>query len=378
MATTAEHGMLRTEVDYAWPAIFRPAYEVKLVYLDLNQWIGLAKAATGHKDGARYLQALEAARAAKDAGTAMFPLSGTHYMELAGIGSFRHRSDIAGVMEELSDFSTILSRAVLTKCEVEAALTARFGSRPDLYSPLTLLNFGVGPAFGMVGGLRFRNRAGRDVTEEARLEHPDGPEEFDRMLREMNIKPERAMLRGPSPHEAEELRSAGGWDPTVARKIATERAGLEETQVENLNSSDDGRNWRRTRLRDVSSARHFLIDLNEPTANGLNARNIDFEDAFAPPSEDSDEPSEMRRFTDSMPSSDVFVTIVTEMHRNAERIWKPNDIFDIDALSVGVAYCDAVLCDNDKARMVNVRRVGDRLGTRVTSRLVELPDILAG
>jgi hypothetical protein len=378
MATTAEHGMLRTGVDYAWPAIFRPAYEVKLVYLDLNQWIGLAKAATGHKDGARYLQALEAARAAKDAGTAMFPLSGTHYMELAGIGSFRHRSDIAGVMEELSDFSTILSRAVLTKCEVEAALTARFGSRPDLYSPLTLLNFGVGPAFGMVGGLRLRNRAGRDVTEEARLEHPDGPGEFDRMLREMNIKLERAMLRGPSPHEAEELRSAGGWDPTVARRIATERAALEQTQVENLNSSDDGRNWRRTRLRDVTSARHFLIDLNEPTANGLNARNIDFEDAFAPPSEDSDEPSEMRRFTDSMPSSDVFVTIVTEMHRNAERTWKPNDIFDIDALSVGVAYCDAVLCDNDKARMLNVRRVGDRLGTCVTSRLVELPDILAG
>jgi hypothetical protein len=79
-----------------------------------------------------------------------------------------------------------------------------------------------------------------------------------------------------------------------------------------------------------------------------------------------------------MPSSDVFVTIVTEMHRNAERIWKPNDIFDIDALSVAVAYCDAVLCDNDKARMLNVRGVGDRLGTRVTSRLVELPDILAG
>ncbi|MGH2716424.1 MAG: hypothetical protein ACRDM7_21570 [Thermoleophilaceae bacterium] len=45
--------MLRTEVDYAWPAILRPAYEVKLVYLDLNQWIGLAKAASAHKDGAR-------------------------------------------------------------------------------------------------------------------------------------------------------------------------------------------------------------------------------------------------------------------------------------------------------------------------------------
>lgn len=370
--------MLRTEVDYAWPAILRPAYEVKLVYLDLNQWIGLAKAATGHKDGGRYLEALDAARAAKDTGTAMFPLSGTHYMELAGIGSFRQRSDIASIMEELSDFSTILSRAVLIKCEVEAALTVRFGSRPDPHSPLTLLNFGVGPAFGMVGGLRIKNRAGRDVTEEARLEHPKGPEEFDRMLREMNVKFERAMLRGPSPDEAAELRSAGDWDPTVARKIAADRAALEQMQVENLDSSDDGRDWRRTRLRDVTSGRHFFVDLNEATANGLNARNIKLEDAFPAPSEDSDEPSEIRRFTDSMPSSDVFVTMVTEMHRNAERIWKPNDIFDIDALSVGVAYCDAVLCDNDKARVLNVRRVGDRLGTRVTSRLVELPDILAG
>jgi hypothetical protein len=298
-------------------------------------------------------------------------------MELAGIGSFRHRSDIAAVMEELSDFSTILSRAVLMKCEVEAALTARFGGRPHAHSPLRLLNFGVGPAFGMVGGLRFRDSAGRDVTEQARLEHPDGPEDFDRRLREMNLTLERAMLRGPSPHEAQQLRSAGGWDPSVARKIATERAALEQTQVENLNSTDDGREWRRTRLRDVTSARHFLIDLNEPTANGLDAREISFEEAFSPPSENSDEPSEVRRFTDSMPSSDVFVTLVTEMHRNAERAWKPNDIFDIDALSVGVAYCDAVLCDNDKARMLNVRKVGDRLGTRITSRLVELPDILA-
>jgi hypothetical protein len=38
----------------------------------------------------------------------------------------------------------------------------------------------------------------------------------------------------------------------------------------------------------------------------------------------------------------------------------------------------AAIVDNERARMLNVRRVGDRLGTRVTSRLVELPDILGG
>lgn len=377
MARTAEFGMLRTEVDYAWPAVVRPSFDVKLVYLDLNQWIGLAKAATGHSDGRRFGDALEAAREAKREGCAVFPLSGSHYMELAGIGSFRHRTDIAGVMEELSGFSTLLSRAVLIKLEVEAALTARFGDRPDRYAPQTLLNFGIGPAFGMVGGLRIRNRAGRDVTEEARLEHPGGPEAFDQMLREMNIGLERGMLCGPSAQEADELRSAGGWDPSVARKIASDRAALEQAQVENLNSSDDARKWRRSRLRDITSARHFAIDLDALTANGLQARNIEFEDAFSAPPDDAEGPSELRCFTDSMPSSDVFVTITTEMHRNSERVWKPNDIFDIDALSVGVAYCDAVLCDNDKARILNVRRVGERLRTRVTSQLVELPGILA-
>jgi hypothetical protein len=369
--------MHRIDVAYAWPAIFRPAHEIKLVYLDLNQWIELAKAATGHSDGARHLPALEAARAAKAAGTAMFPLSGTHYMELTGIGSYRHRCDVANVMEELSGFSTILSWAVLIRVEVEAALTARFGAPPEPYPPLTLLNFGVGPAFGLVGGLRIRNQAGRDVTDEARLEHPDGAEAFDEALRQANLKLERAMLRGPSPKEAKELRNAGSWDPLVARKIATERAADEQTQVENIDSHPDGQHWRKTRLRDVTSGRHFLVDLNEPTAHGLNARKLGLDDAFPPPPEDSDEPTEARRFADSMPSSDVFVTLMTEMHRNPQRIWTRNDVFDIQALSVGVAYCDAVLCDKDKARMLNLRKVGDRLGTRVTSRLLDLPEVLA-
>ena len=56
MATALAHGMHRIEVDYVWPTkITRPSSDVKLVYLDLNQWIGLAKAATGHKDGPRNL-----------------------------------------------------------------------------------------------------------------------------------------------------------------------------------------------------------------------------------------------------------------------------------------------------------------------------------
>ena len=48
-------GVERSEVDYVWPTtIARPEAPTLVVYLDLNHWIGLAKAATTHPDGQRY------------------------------------------------------------------------------------------------------------------------------------------------------------------------------------------------------------------------------------------------------------------------------------------------------------------------------------
>ena len=61
-------GLARSSVDYAWPhQLFRPAFDVKLVYLDLNHWISLAKAIKGKKDAEGFGPALEALRAAKAA-----------------------------------------------------------------------------------------------------------------------------------------------------------------------------------------------------------------------------------------------------------------------------------------------------------------------
>jgi hypothetical protein len=47
-------GAERTDVAVLWPSrLLRPQH-TRLVYLDLNQWIGLAKAAVGHRDGKRF------------------------------------------------------------------------------------------------------------------------------------------------------------------------------------------------------------------------------------------------------------------------------------------------------------------------------------
>src|SRR5262245_40247396 len=69
--------------EYVWPELLRPA-DVRLVYLDLNHWVSLAKASVGHSEGRRHVAALEALRAFRAAGD-VFPMCATHFMEVAGI-----------------------------------------------------------------------------------------------------------------------------------------------------------------------------------------------------------------------------------------------------------------------------------------------------
>ena len=72
------------------------------VYLDQNKWIDLARAATGHRDGARFVGALASAQADVASGTASFPLDIYRYLETARRADHRSRLDVADLMFELS------------------------------------------------------------------------------------------------------------------------------------------------------------------------------------------------------------------------------------------------------------------------------------
>jgi hypothetical protein len=80
------------EGSYVWPrTLRRPQIPVKLVYLDLNHWIALAKALVGHRDGRRYEDVLSASIRAVEHGSAIFPISDTIYFEVSKIGPYRQR-----------------------------------------------------------------------------------------------------------------------------------------------------------------------------------------------------------------------------------------------------------------------------------------------
>jgi hypothetical protein len=359
-------GSKRSDVEYVWPSqLWRP--RTKIVYLDLNHWISLAKANVKHPQGDEYLPALEAIRSAALAGDAVFPLSATHYMEMTGIANPRQRADLAEVMGEVSGFVSLLDRVLISKAEVEAMLDVMVAPHPKEYMPLMLLGDGVGHAFGRkVDRVGVRDSSG-DITEQMRADWPAGPAAFDALMQTAQREIEQGVLRGPADEDIPRLVGDYGYVPEPVREQQRKRATQEGEQAERLDGHPE---WRRGRIRDVVGCRYLIFELMELINEGLAARRSDtssFRDAAS-----------LRRLIDGMPSADASVTLLTEYHRNSRMRWESNDISDIDALSAAVAYCDVVVTDSKARHLIEVTGLSRRLNVKVVSRLSDLLSIIEG
>jgi hypothetical protein len=158
-----------------------------------------------------------------------------------------------------------------------------------------------------------------------------------------------------------------GWDPTIAKRTATERA---QQQREHARVLDEDPRWRRGRLRDVVGARYIALEINDAFNRILTAHELQLSDVAACP-------EHKRRFTDSMPSADTWITLHTAAHRNATTRWTPNDIFDIDALSFAVPYCDIVLTERHACHVLHAAKLPARVGTAVIATPDELVTTVA-
>ena len=181
-----------------WPSrIARNANNAVIVYLDLKDWINLARNAQHLSVPPGYNDLLTSARAALADEAAVFPLSATHYVEMSGITDPRQRRDVATVMEELSSFRVLLGRGTVMRLEIESALDKAGARSTDEPVVLPLLGGSAGWAFGKRGGLRVQHSDGNDITEEVRDEE---------WYRTATQEVERRLLAGPSDDEAEVLR----------------------------------------------------------------------------------------------------------------------------------------------------------------------------
>lgn len=345
-----------------------PARPPKLVYLDLNHWVALAKANAGHRDGQPFISALAACVDAMRRGAVVFPISDAIYMEVSKIGSHRQRRDLRAVIERVSGYMVVTSRVVVAEHEVEAVLDRLVGPSPSPINVMDYLDWGVARAFGMVGGFRIRStETGEDVTDQVRSTHPLGPEEFDRRLAVAELELNRSTLEGPESEEVADRLRKDGWNPRAGHEVAKRRAQQEIEQVKRFNADPP---YRRNRARDVVTAREVAIEINEMMWRGLNARGTDLEHAFA-------DPDAAREAFAAMPSFDVSVTLKTSYHQDPAHRWTANDIHDIDAVSSTIPYCDVVLTDKAVASHAQRSGLAERFDTAVLSRLSDLLPLLS-
>ena len=354
---------------YLWPPTLRlPARPPKLVYLDLNHWIALAKANAGHRDGQPFADALAACIEAVGGRIAVFPISDTIYMEVSKIGPHRQRRDLREVIERVSRYMVVTSRVVVAEHEVEALLDRFIGPSPSPINTMDYLDWGVARAFGIVGAFRIRSSAtGWDITDEVRSSHPLGAQEFDRRLAAAELGLNRSVLEGPASEQVAESLRQDGWNPSAGHEVAERRAQQEQEQVARFNADPP---YRRLRARDVVAAREVAIEINEILWRGLNARGTDLEHAFT-------DPDAAREALSTMPSFDVSVTLKTSYHQDPGHRWTANDIHDIDAVSSTMPYCDVVVTDRAVASHSKRTGLTERLETAVLARLSDLVPLLA-
>ena len=212
---------------YLWPATLRfPTSGGRLVYLDLNHWIALAKALSGHHEGRRDRDILERLLHAVERAGAVFPLSLPIYVEVMKIREHRRRSDLRKVIERLSGFAVVTSRHVITTHEIEALLDDLVGPNPDPINPMAYLDWGAFRALGMNGGIKVVTREGEDVSSAVRHRFSGGPDEFDSILNEGIVNLNREVLEGPSPQDELDFRAKGYRpDRILERYVPRSRGG---------------------------------------------------------------------------------------------------------------------------------------------------------
>lgn len=337
-----------------------------MIYLDLNHWISLAQAATGHRDGIRFLPVLEACRQIRRHRRGIFPLSNSHYVEISKIKDPRQRQDLATVMEELSGFSALISPTVLKKIELDAVLDTRFPPSPTAWTDYPVLGYGVGFTVGRPMRPRLVDADGSDATEKYRRVPA-----WSDLLDEMALLLERSVLAGPTDVEVPDMK-ARGWDPEAAWRVAEERALEEREQTARIDASTD-KNWRKGRLRDIVSAHEMLIELKETLRRACEERGGT--NVLEPWVNDR---TEIRGLVRSMPSCEVMIELKTAMHRNAERArkWSPNDVVDMDAMSLAVPYCDVVVTEQHAHHVLTAAHLDERMNTTVLRDLTDLPRYL--
>ncbi len=349
-------------------------------YLDLNHWIHFSQARAGHSGGASHTQALNVLRQALAEARIVIPLSAAHYAEVRKIKNFDQRNNLALTMAELSRYQTLVNRSVMRRAELITALAGHFGVPTSAEVP-PVIGYGFAHAYGWVyrgghiDGADLVSRAAwaaaapKMIAELERLVgggwHFDSPtaDPLERFTAACNEILQFVQLRGPRPGtEEQQLRTKYGYNPEELDDGIKEKVARHERIVAEL----EKRPKYKRRYEDLLGAYAYVWELVDDLVPALKAVGHTLDDLV------HDGTLAMTAVLERMPTIQTDAALRGGNLRNLERPWRPNDLYDLEHLSVSAAYCDVVITEKHAATLLNRVGIGERYGTLITHHINDL------
>lgn len=345
----------------SWTALApgEPQMSGTVVYLDLNHWVTLSGAKAGLPRFAASVAAYEQLRSMLASGRITIVLCGALYREVAKIGPFDRRVRLADVMGELTSFRSVASLTDLVPMEFAFALNRAIG-RPMFPKRVPVFGVGAGFASGRPDlHATLRTPVDPRLPRDEPLDALEGAT-LDEVETESRLLLEYGMLRGPG------AVVPPGFDPGPMREMDEDRLARELELRDNLLKDPV---WR-DRLDDIVAARCLYGELGDQLPGLLDQAGLTV-DGFFDRGKDF-----VTRIIDDVPVLATENLLRERNHRDFNRTFKGNDIYDSDALRVAVPYCDIVVTDRDAAAAVKSTGAATRYGTVVLSSLEQLVEHL--
>ena len=154
----------------------------------------------------------------------------------------------------------------------------------------------------------------------------------------------------------------------IAYEAITFRSSLSPMRGGGRNTGERvERRFRWFEKRPPVSARELLIEFQNMAPTAFQERGVSLEDILTSPEAGV-------AFMRSMPSTDVSMALKTAWHRNRDKPWSANDIYDIDPMALAVPYCDVVVTEKACHHALVSTGMGARMDTVL---LRDLPSLVS-
>jgi hypothetical protein len=315
----------------------------KLLCLDQNKWIDLARAHYGRGGGAPFRAALDAVRGAIATGTLVVPVLGANLYEVAEPKDGGRRERLARFMVELSENHSLVNHQVVLHWELRRALLELF-LRQSAVPPIrpALLRFGM---FAAAMGKEPVITTGELAT--------------DALVEDAMYDPELAIAAIVQFMDREGIRDLRAKDEHATQIVEGIRRidahlGIEERRMLEM----------RTLLAEGSAARKLDEVIHDLVVDG---------DAFRAWLQ---EPGRLRAFTDAVPSIEVPTMLMLHRDANKNHRSHPNDAKDFSFLKLAIPYANIVVAEKSWTHFAVASGLADKYGTRLSTDTAALPDLL--